>query len=94
MTYRVTTVRFISSSYNAEYEVTLAGTSEPRRVCVERDGFVHTRIHGITAEQEREYIGAVIAHKAAEHEKYTAWATARGYDVLPAEPLFPLCRAA
>ena len=97
ITYRFTNVRFMSSggpTNNADYEVTLAGTSEPKRVTVERNGSVHTGTYGITAEQEREYISAVIAYLAGEHEKYVQWAMEKGFEVEPARPLSPVYKAA
>ena len=92
MTYRHTVARFISSSDNADYGVTLAGTSEERRVTVERDGTVHTRISDTTPAQERERIDAVLAFIALERARYVEWASSRGYDVEPARVLTPRYR--
>jgi hypothetical protein len=90
MIYRKTSVRFISSSDNADYGVTLAGTSEERRVTVDRDGTVRTRVYGITGEQEREYISALLAYLDDKHVEYIAWAKARGFDVEPSRVLTPV----
>ncbi len=90
MTYRKTFVHFISSSDNADYGVTLAGTSEERRVTVGRDGTVRTRVHGITGELEREYIAALLAYLEDKRGEYIAWAKAKGFDVEPARVLTPV----
>lgn len=95
--YRVTAVRFMSSggpNNTAEYEVTLAGTSEPKRVTVERNGAVHMGTYGITAAQERECIGAVVTYLAGEHEKYVRWAMDKGFEVEPARQLHPVYKSA
>jgi len=89
MTYLRTVVRFISSSDNSDYGVTLAGTSEERRVTVERDGTVHTRTSDTTPEQERARIDAVVAFLATERERYEAWAREKGFPIEPARVLTP-----
>jgi hypothetical protein len=91
MNYRKTFVHFISSYQNlADYGVTLAGTSEERRVTVDRDGIVRTTVHGITGELEREYIAALLAYLEDKHVEYVEWAKARGFDVEPARVLTPV----
>jgi hypothetical protein len=91
MTYHKTFVHFISSYQNSvDYGVTLAGTSDERRVTVDRDGTVRTRVYGITGEQEREYIAALLAYLDDKHAEYIEWAKAKGYDIEPARVLTPV----
>jgi hypothetical protein len=90
MIYRKTFVHFISSYQSADYGVTLAGTSEERRVTVDRDGTVRTTVYGITGEQEREYIAALLAYLEDKRAEYIAWANAKGYALEPARVLTPV----
>jgi len=91
MTYRKTFVHFISSYQNsADYGVTLAGTSDERRVTVNRDWTVRTTVYGITGEQEREYISALLAYLDDKRREYVTWAKTKGFGVEPARVLTPV----
>ncbi len=73
--YRRTVARFISSSDNAEYGVTLAGTSEERRVIVERNGTIRPPKYDTTPETRLAMADAVADLLLAERERAVVWCT-------------------